>query len=208
VIRGVYLILDPDQTGMRSAIEIAQAALHGGASAIQWRQKTGSIAARWLEILAVRDLCSRHAVPFLVNDRVDVALAVHADGAHVGQDDLPAEVARQLIPGKLLGVSVSRPAEIPAAEAAGADYLGAGPIFPTPSKPDAAPAVGLGILQEMRLATTLPLVAIGGITPENAAQVKAAGADAIAVISAICGAVDVEAATRSLAKAFEGVTVR
>jgi len=207
VIRGVYLILDPDQAVGHSAIEIAEAALRAGASAIQWRQKTGSIAAHWLEILAVRDLCLRHDVPFLINDRVDVALAVHADGAHVGQDDLPADAVRQLIPGKILGVSVSRLAEIPAAAAAGADYLGVGPIFPTPSKLDAAPAVGLGVLREARLATTRPLVAVGGITLENAAQVKAAGADAIAVISAICGVVDVGAATRTLALAFEGLTV-
>ena len=155
----------------------------------------------------MRDLCSLHEVPFLINDRVDVALAVRADGAHVGQDDLPADAVRQLIPGKFLGVSVTLLAEIPAAVAAGADYLGVGPIFPTPSKPDAVPAVGLDVLRAARLATSLPLVAIGGITVENAAQVRAAGADAIAVISAICGAPDIAVATRSLTQAFEGVTV-
>lgn len=206
MIHGVYLVLDPAQTCGRLPADVAEAALRAGARVIQWRQKTGSFAARWSEILAVRDLCRRHDVPFLINDRVDVALATRAGGAHVGQDDLPAEAARKLIPGKLLGVSVSQLAELPAAEAAGADYLGIGPIFPTPSKPGAAPAIGLDVLRAMRLATTLPIVAIGGITLENAARVKEAGADAVAVISALCSAPDIAAATRALATVSEGVT--
>ncbi len=207
MIRGVYLVLDPAQTYGRLPVDVAEASLRAGALVIQWRQKTGSLAERWSEILAVRDLCRRHGVPFLINDRVDVALAVQAAGAHVGQDDLPVAAARQLIPGKLLGVSVSGLSEISAAEAAGADYLGIGPIFPTPSKSDALPAVGLDVLYRARLVTALPIVAIGGITLENAGRVKEAGADAVAVISAICGAPDLVAATRALTGVFEGMTI-
>jgi thiamine-phosphate pyrophosphorylase len=186
---------------------MAVAALAGGAGAIQWRQKTGSWVARWPDILAVRDLCRERGVPFLINDRVDVALAAEADGAHVGQDDLPATAARRLLPGKILGVSVGEVNEIAAAETAGADYIAIGPIFATRSKPDAGPAVGLERIRAARRATARTLVAIGGITAENAAQVQEAGADAIAVISAICGAGDVEAATRALVQAFRGVSV-
>ncbi len=208
MIRGVYLVLDLDQTAGRSPREVAEAALRGGVQAVQWRQKGGSLAARWSDLLEVRDLCKRYAVPFLINDRVDVALAVEADGAHVGQDDLPAAVARQLLPGRLLGVSAGNMAEVRAAEQAGADYLGVGPIFATASKADAGPAVGLDFLREVRQAANLPLVAIGGISVENAAQVQAAGADAVAVISAICGAPDVEMAARSLVEQLEGARIR
>jgi thiamine-phosphate diphosphorylase len=211
MIRGVYLVLEPDQTAGRSAPEVAAAALRGGVRAVQWRQKAGSIAAWWPAILAVRDLCreaSAGPVPFLINDRVDVALAVDADGAHVGQDDLPAAAARQLLGGRIVGVSAGSMAEVRAAERAGADYLGVGPIFATASKADAGSALGLEFLREVRKATELPLVAIGGITAENAASVQTAGADAVAVISTICGAPDIEAATRSLVEQLEGAVIR
>lgn len=205
MIEGVYLVLDPDQTGGRPAREVAAAALRGGVRMVQWRQKGGSVAARWQELLAVRQLCRAGGVPLLVNDRVDVALAVDAEGAHVGQDDLPAECARALLPGRLLGVSVTRPAEIEPAVRGGADYLGVGPIFPTGSKLDAAPEMGLDMLRQVRALTDLPIVAIGGITVENAARVQASGADAVAVISAICGARDVEEAARRLVEQLERV---
>jgi thiamine-phosphate pyrophosphorylase len=211
MIRGVYLVLDPDQTAGRSAPEVAAAALRGGVRAVQWRQKVGSIAAWWPSILEVRDLCrqvSGGPIPFLINDRVDVALAVDADGAHVGQDDLPATAARQLLGGRIVGVSAGSMAEVRAAERAGADYLGVGPIFATASKMDAGSALGLDFLREVHSATELPLVAIGGITVENVASVQTAGADAVAVISAICGAPDVEMATRSLVEQVEGAVIR
>ncbi|MBV9278476.1 MAG: thiamine phosphate synthase [Chloroflexi bacterium] len=203
MIRAVYLVLDPDQAAGRPASRIALGALRGGVQAVQWRQKTGSLAAIWSELLRVRDLCRAHRVPFLVDDRVDVALGVDADGAHLGQDDLPAEVARKLLQDRLLGVSITALEQVGPAERAGADYLGVGPIFPTGSKPDAVGPLGLDFLRAVRLATELPLVAIGGISAENVARVREAGADAAAVLSAVCGAADVEAAARALVEQME-----
>lgn len=202
-MNGVYLILDPEQTEQRPPLAVAEAALSAGISALQWRQKRGSWAARWETLETLHDLCRRCGVPLLINDRVDVALALGADGAHVGQEDLPAVAARRLLPGRTLGVSVSDPGEVLPAEEAGADYLGVGPIFPTGSKPDAGPARGLQLLREVRALTDLPLVAIGGISVKNAAAVRQAGADSVAVISAVAGAPDVGAATRQLVQAFQ-----
>ena len=207
-MRGVYLVLDVDATAGRSPFSVAEAALRGGVHAIQWRQKTGSLAAWWSELLRTRTLCQAHDALFLINDRVDVALAVHADGVHVGQDDLPASVARGLVPNRALGVSVTELPHVQPASAAGADYLGVGPIFPTSSKLDAVPPLGLDFLRRVREVTQLPLVAIGGITAENAGEVMAEGADAVAVLSAICAATLVEAATRTLVDRVEGTMIR
>lgn len=202
MIQGVYLVLDPAQTREQPAPEVARAALRGGVAALQWRQKAGSLARQWSDILQVRDLCREYGVPFLIDDRVDVALAVEADGAHVGQDDLPAAMVRRLIGNRILGVSISSIEQVKEAEQAGADYLGVGPVFSTVSKADAAPPGGLLLVCRTRQMSQLPIVAIGGIDSTNAGEVRAAGADAVAVISAICRAPDVETATRSLVERF------
>lgn len=207
MITGVYLVLDPGAIRGRASVTVADEAIRGGVSAVQWRQKVGSWSSAWKEIEAVRDLCREAGVPFLVNDRVDVALAVEADGAHVGQDDLPADAARRLLEGRILGVSITEAGQVEAAVRAGADYLGVGPIFPTGSKADAAPAGGYDLVREVRERTTLPIVAIGGIGIETVPSVRAAGAEAVAVISAIGSAPDVEAATRTLVRAMKGVAV-
>ena len=199
---GVYLVLDPEQTICRAPSEVARAAVTGGVTAVQWRLKSDAWARFWPEMLAVQALCCEHAVPFLINDRVDVALAVEADGAHVGQDDIPAIAARRLLPGRVLGVSVTDPEQVQAALAAGADYLGVGPVFPTGSKPDAAQAMGLHGVAAIRELTPVPLVAIGGITAANVRAVRRAGASMVAVVSAICGQSDPEAAARTLANTF------
>lgn len=201
-MHGVYLVLDPDHLLGRAPSSIAHAALRGGVGAVQWRLKSDLWARFWGEMLTVQDLCREHRVPFVINDRVDVALAVEADGAHVGQDDLPASAARRLVPGRILGVSVTRPEQVGAALASGADYLGVGPVFPTESKPDAAQAMGLHGVAAIREQTPMPLVAIGGITADNVAEVQRAGASMVAVVSAICGQPDPEAAARTLVHAF------
>jgi thiamine-phosphate diphosphorylase len=151
------------------------------------------------EALELCQLCCSYNVPFIVNDRLDVALAVGADGVHVGQDDMPAAVARKLIgPGKILGVSVENVAQAQAALADGADYVGASPIFATPTKTDAPPPMGIEGLQELARGCTLPIVAIGGLNAANAAAVLRAGAAGLAVVSAIVSAEDVERAAREL----------
>lgn len=137
-------------------------------------------------------------VPLIVNDRVDVALALDAAGAHVGQSDLPAPAARRLLGSRLLGVSASNLEEALQAETGGADYLGVGPVFATPSKADAGEALGLGKLTEIVRRVAIPVVAIGGISIENAGSVIEAGASGIAVIGAIVAAGDPERAAREL----------
>lgn len=203
MMRGLYLILDPDQVGQSSPVATARAALASDAQAVQWRQKAGSFRSNWRSIIEIRNICRESAVPFLINDRVDVALAVDADGVHLGQDDLPLGAVRNLLVNKLLGVSVTSLDQIQSAVDDGADYLGVGPIFATSSKRDAVPPLGLEFLSDARQLTDLPIVAIGGINVENATQVMDAGADAIAVLSAVCEASDPGKAARDLVAAIK-----
>ncbi len=199
----LYLILDPAFTGGRPLLEIAEAALRGGVTVVQLRWKAGPLREMLSLGEALRDLCRRYGVPFLINDRVDVALALHADGVHGGQEDLPPEVARRLLgPRALIGVSARTPEQAQAAEAAGADYLGVGSVFPTSSKVDPV-LIGLEGLARVARSTRLPVVAIGGVRAENAADCIRAGAVGVAVISAITQAPDPEGAARSLRRAVD-----
>jgi thiamine-phosphate diphosphorylase len=194
----VYVITDRGSQRGRGEVEIAEAALAGGATAIQLRGK--ELATRELCTLAsaLRSVCARHGALFVVNDRLDVALACGADGVHLGQDDLPVAAARRLAPALVLGVSAATPEEARAAAAAGADYLGVGSVFATGSKPDAGAAIGPEGLGRVVAATSLPVVAIGGITANNAVRALATGAVGVAVISAVVAAEDVEGAARAL----------
>lgn len=184
----------------RSHVEIARAAIRGGADAVQLRDKTASGRRLYEVALELRRLTREAGVAFIVNDRLDVALAADADGVHLGQDDLPARAARALLPpGRILGVSAETVEEALAAERDGADYLGVGPVFEARgSKADAGEPVGLSRIALIRRACRLPLVAIGGINAGNARAVRAAGADAAAVISAVAAADDPEEAAARL----------
>jgi len=183
----------------RSQLEIVRAAIKGGATLIQFREKKGGTRELIETGEALRAATREAGVPLIVNDRLDVALAVDADGAHVGQDDLPAALARRLIgPDGILGVSAASLGEALKAEREGADYLGVGPIFPTGSKADAAPPMGLSGLSAVAARVHIPVVAIGGVGPENVEAVVGAGADGAAVVSAVVGADDVEQAARLL----------
>ncbi|MGB9775040.1 MAG: thiamine phosphate synthase [Anaerolineae bacterium] len=200
----LYVITDAKLSRGRSHQEIIRAAVAGGATVVQYREKEGTTRRMMEEARALRDLARQAGVPFIVNDRVDIALAVDADGVHVGQDDMPAPLARKLMgPGKIVGVSVDNVEQAIQAERDGADYVGAGPIFATPTKPDAAPPIGLDGLAEICRRISIPVVAIGGINEENAAAVIEAGADGVAVVSAVVAAEDVEAAARRLRQAVE-----
>jgi thiamine-phosphate pyrophosphorylase len=188
------VITDPGLAG-RDHAAIAAAAVAGGADMIQLRDKSGDLRALLPQARAIQALCRAHGAIFIVNDRLDLALAAGADGVHVGQDDLPAEAARQLLgPGKILGVSAHTRGQAEAAQAGGADYIGFGPIFPTGTKETGYTPRGLGGLQEVRAAVRLPILAIGGISLERTADVIAAGATAPAVISAVVAAPDIAAA--------------
>lgn len=186
-------------TASDDLLGVAVAALDGGATVIQLRDKTASTRTLIEEGMALRTLTRERGALLIVNDRLDVALAVDADGAHVGQDDMPAEIARHLLgAGRVLGVSAGTLEEAEQAARAGADYIGVGPIFPTPSKADAGPATGTRLLAQIARSMSIPLVAIGGITKENAAEVIRSGAQGIAVISAVSHAQDMTGATRQL----------
>lgn len=179
------------------------AAVRGGATAVQLREKHAPDGPVLAAARALRRLLPG-GVALTVNDRVDVALACGADGVHVGQDDLPAADARRLMgPGPWIGVSVETPAEARAAEEAGADYLGVGPVFATASKADAGPAQGPRLVERIRAVTRLPIVAIGGITPDNAGEAIRAGADGVAAIAAVLGAADPRTAAARLREAVE-----
>ena len=204
---GLYVITCRGLKGGRGHLEVAEAALAGGAAALQLRDK--ELPGRELLQLALRmrALISerRPGTLLIVNDRVDVAAAAGADGVHLGQEDLPVKEARRILgPRALIGLSVTDLEEARRARGESVDYLGVGPIFPTPSKDDAAPPMGLEGLAAVRRETSLPLVAVGGITEDNARAVLRAGADGIAVISAVCGAPDMAEAARRLAALVEG----
>lgn len=194
----LYVVTDAGLSRGRSHRAVIEAAIVGGATVVQYREKHASTRHMIEEALELRDLTRRAGVPLIVNDRVDVALAVDADGVHVGQDDMPVALARRLIGNKLLGVSAHSLSEALQAVRDGADYLGVGPIFATTTKPDAASPIGLDGLRAIRQHVLIPIVAIGGINPANAADVMRAGADGIAVVSAVVAADDVTAAARQL----------
>jgi len=198
---GLYIITYTDALPGRGHLEVAEAALEGGADAIQLRVK--ELGGREMHELASRiGVMARGSgggCLFFVNDRVDVAMAARADGVHLGQEDLALEAARSLVgTDMIVGISATVVEEAKAAEAGGADYLGVGPVFATPSKADAVAPIGLDGLKRIRDAVELPIVAIGGIGEDNAKQVLEAGADGIAVISAVTAAADMTEAVRGL----------
>ena len=198
-LSGLYLVLDATALGGRDEVEVAAAAVRGGARTIQLRDKHGRKADVLAAARRLRALCTDKGVLFVVNDHLDVALAVRADGIHLGQDDLPPAEARRILPlDMLIGCSTHSAAEAVRAQAGGADYVALGSVYPTTSK-ETYRLVGLDTLRRTRSRVSVPLVAIGGINHGNVREVVRAGADAAAVISAVLGADDVEGAARKLA---------
>lgn len=180
-------------------VQLAALAIAGGADVVQFRQKNGTTRELVETALAMQEICGRYGVPLVVNDRLDVALAAGAAGVHLGQEDLPAATARRLLPaGAVLGASARTEVEILEAVAAGADYIGFGPIYATSSKPDAEVPKGVEGLRRICGVTACPIIAIGGITLERTGAVIRAGARGVAVIAAVCCQADPEQATRRL----------
>ncbi len=194
----LYAILDPEVAAGRAPEEALRALLDGGAAMIQLRAK--SLAPRdFLELARLARAETRaRGCRLIVNDRADVALACDADGVHLGQDDLPLAAARKIMGAKIVGVSTHDVAQAREAEGGGADYIGFGPMFGTRTKDTGYAARGIEMLGEIRAAVSLPIVAIGGITEENAPRVWRAGADSVAIISDILQAADIAAKTRRL----------
>jgi thiamine-phosphate pyrophosphorylase len=202
-----YLVTQADLSAGRTTPEVVAAAIDGGVDVVQVREKHRSAREQLAVARELREPTREANVPLVVNDRVDVAAAAAADGVHLGDDDLPIDIAReQLGPDALVGRSVSTVEAAHEAEAAGADYLGVGALFPTGSKdvPDEEGDLGLDVVRAVDDAVDIPFVGIGGVTPENAPDVVAAGADGVAVISAITAADDPRAVTRMLGEAVAG----
>jgi thiamine-phosphate pyrophosphorylase len=200
-ISAVYLVTEEALSAGRRSEEIAEAALRAGVRVVQVREKEGS-ARRALDVAVnLRELTRRYGALLLVNDRIDIAVAAGADGVHVGQEDLPVELARRLLgDDALVGLSITDADQLAVRDAAEADYLGVGAVFPTGSKGDAT-LTGLPLLAAARAATHAPIVAIGGIDAGNAGLAIAAGADSVAVISAITQAADPADAVEALSAA-------
>lgn len=202
-MRGYYFITDGSLSRAGNAADVA-AAVTAGVGVVQYRCKVPDTRPLYDEALALATLCRGTETVFVVNDRVDIALAVDADGVHLGQDDLPVDAARRLLgPEKIIGLTVHDLAEARAAVAMGVDYLGVSPIFTTATKADAGPAAGLPLLEQICAAQFgLPLVAIGGITLTNAPSVISAGADMVCAISAVVADCDAGAAMRQFQALF------
>jgi thiamine-phosphate pyrophosphorylase len=199
----LHILTDTDLQSRFSHIELARMAIAGGADTIQLRQKSGSTKEMIAAAREIKELCGEADVPFIVNDRIDVALASHADGVHLGQDDFPIDLARKLM-GRdaIIGGSAVSLEDAKKCLAEGADYIGFGPVYPTSSKPDAAAPSGIPLMKEVVKAVSIPIIAIGGIDEENAQEVLQAGAYGIAVISAVCCQTDPTQATIRLRQAM------
>lgn len=195
----LYLVADRGYAAGRPLRPIVEAAVRAGVTLVQIRDKGDDTRAFLAEALELRAALAGSGVKLLVNDRIDIARAIAADGVHLGQSDLPPRIAReQLGPDAIVGLSIEHRRQIGDENFAGVDYLGVGPVFATNTKPDAAPPLGLDGLAVIRAATALPMVGIGGIGPANAASVRATGVEGICVVSAILGAADPAAAARAL----------
>ena len=190
-MRGLYLVTDRGLCGGRPLEEVVRLAVEGGASCVQLREKDLSTREFVETASAVKSILRPSGVPLVINDRIDVALAVGAEGVHIGQGDMPYETARRLMGrSAIIGLSVETWEAVEEARDLDVDYLGVSPVFPTPTKTDTRSAWGLEGLARIRAYVKHPLVAIGGMNRQNAAAAVRAGADSIAVVSAICSAPD------------------
>jgi thiamine-phosphate pyrophosphorylase len=200
----LYLVSDRGLSRGRTTIQIVEAALCGGVTCVQLREKTCSTREFITQALSIKDHLTRHNVPLIINDRVDIAQAVNADGVHLGQSDMPIEMAKAILKDSMIiGISAESLEDAVQAEKDGADYIGVSPIYATPTKTDAASSLGLEGLREIRKSVKIPLVGIGGLNRENAGEVINNGADGVAVVSAIVAADDPEKAARELKKIIE-----
>ncbi|MEP7153775.1 MAG: thiamine phosphate synthase [Nitrospira sp.] len=194
----MYLILDPAVRSDRPLTDLLREAAGYGVRLFQYRDKRATMKEAYRHAYALRQAATEVGALLIVNDRCDLAMAVDADGVHLGQEDLPIAYARQLVgPDKIIGLSTHSMAQVREVITGEPDYIGFGPIFSTSTKTDHDPVVGLEGLRAVRSLTTLPLFAIGGITAERSREVMAAGADGVAVISAILTAPDLGAAIRN-----------
>ena len=201
----LYLATDRPMLKDRDLFRAVEEAVLGGVTVVQLREKEASSLEFYNIALRMKQLTAKYGIPLIINDRLDIMLAVDADGLHLGRDDLPLPVARKLIgPGKILGWSVSDVEQALEGEKFGADYLGAGAVFATGTKSDAGKPIGLEALGEIKSSVSLPVVGIGGINATNIRQVKNTGVDGVCVISGILAKEDIRAASRELLALWNG----
>jgi len=190
-VRGVYLVTDRGLCRNRPLQDVVLQAVQGGAGYVQLREKGLSTRGFVEEAIRIKKLLAPYHVPLIINDRIDVALASGADGVHIGQEDMPYDIVRRLMgPQAIIGLSVETWEDVEASEKLDVNYIGVSPVFATPTKTDTKEPWGLAGMKKIKAYSRHPLVAIGGINESNAAAVVRAGADGLAVVSAICSADD------------------
>jgi thiamine-phosphate pyrophosphorylase len=195
----LYLVTDRELAGERSTHDIVKAAIKGGVTCVQLREKSSTTLEFIEQALSIRELLRKNNIPLIINDRLDVAQAVHADGVHLGTADMPLEMARSIVGNSMIiGASAESIADAIKAEKDGADYIAVSPIYETPTKVYTFSPLGLKGLREIRGAVKTPLVGIGGLNKGNSGEIIRNGADGIAVVSAIVAAEDPESAAREL----------
>jgi thiamine-phosphate pyrophosphorylase len=201
----LHVLTDTALQSRFSHSELAGLAIRGGADTIQYRQKSGSTREMIRIAAQMKQVCSDHGVPLIVNDRVDVAIAAKADGVHLGQDDFPIPLARELLGQEMIiGASASNMEEVEKCLLDGADYVGFGPVYPTTSKDDAGLVKGVASLVQVAKAVPVPIIAIGGISLDNVSEILETGIHGIAVISSVCCQEDPEQATKALYQMLRG----
>ena len=198
-MKGLYFVTDRALCGAKPLSEVVLQAVRGGAVCVQLREKDVSTDFFVEEALRIKALIAPYGAPLIINDRIDVALAIAADGVHVGQTDMPYDIARRLMgPKAIIGLSVETWEDVEQAQGLDCDYIGVSPVYATPTKTDTKAPWGLEGLTRIRAFSRHPLVAIGGLNPLNAEAVVMAGADGVAVVSAICASLDPFQASREL----------
>lgn len=198
----LYLCTDRNLTNGKTLENCVESAIKGGVTAVQVREKNCSDLKFFQVAISMKKITEKYKIPLIINDRVDIALAVNADGVHIGQDDLPCEVVKKIVGEKIIGVSVSTVEQALNAEKFGADYLGVGAIFPTSTKDDAN-AVSIEALKKICDSVKIPVVAIGGINLSNLSELKATNIAGVAVVSAIISAENPEITAKEMIKIFK-----
>ncbi|MBF0117568.1 MAG: thiamine phosphate synthase [Desulfobacterales bacterium] len=195
----LYLVTDRTLNPLKSLFDIVCDAVYGGATIVQLREKHSSTLEFINTAMSIKYFLKKNNIPLIINDRIDVALAVKADGIHIGQDDMPLELAKSILKNSMIiGVSVNTEEEALKAQKDGADYIGVGPVFKTKTKTDTSPVIGIKGLKKIKKAVNIPIVAIGGLNKDNIFEVIKSGADGIAVVSAIVCANDCKIASKEL----------
>ncbi len=199
----LYLVTDRSILKGRDLYQAVEDAIKGGVTLVQLREKDISSLDFYNVAVKLKKLVNSHGIPLIVNDRLDIALAADADGLHIGQDDLPLEFARRMLGShKILGYSVANVEQAVFGQSKGADYLGAGAVYPTASKADIGAAIGIEELKRIKQQVSIPVVGIGGIGLNNIEEIKTTGIDGLSIISAILGSEDIESASRALLKTW------